>query len=86
MAEQEVRELVQTLEGAEITNEVIEWIREVCKPEALLIDSMSKEFMNNLEKDPAYCNSILKALLYVLEANRVFCTTAQKTSSRRSSK
>ena len=62
--EQAVRELVQTLENAEINNEVIEWIREVCKPEALLIDSMSKEFISNLNKDKPYSNSILKALLY----------------------
>ena len=61
--EQALRELISTLEHSEITNEVIEWIRQVCKPEALLVDSLVKEFMNSLAKDPAYCNSILKALL-----------------------
>jgi hypothetical protein len=59
-----VKDLIAALEGAEITDEMIEWIRQVCTPEALVIDSMVKEFVeafNTAQED--YCNSILKALL-----------------------
>ena len=59
-----VRDLINALEGADVTDEMIEWIRQVCTPEALVIDSMVKEFVeafNTAQED--YCNSILKALL-----------------------
>lgn len=57
-----IKELISTLESAEITNEVIEWMRDICKPEALIIDTLVKEFVGSLNSEIDYCNSILKAL------------------------
>jgi hypothetical protein len=57
-----IRELISTLESAEITNEVIEWMRDICKPEALIIDTLVKEFVASLDSAVDYCNAILKAL------------------------
>lgn len=59
-----VKDLIAAMEDAEINEDMIEWMRQVCAPEALVIDSMVKEFVeafNSQQED--YCNSILKALL-----------------------
>lgn len=59
-----VKDLIAAMEDAEINEDMIEWMRQVCAPEALVIDSMVKEFVEAFASaQEAYCNSILKALL-----------------------
>lgn len=82
-----VRDLINALEGADVTDEMIEWIRQVCTPEALVIDSMVKEFVeafNTAQED--YCNSILKALLYGFVTLKGCFMTALRISCSRSSR
>ena len=60
----QLEELIKTIETAELTDEVIQWMEEIAKPEAKLIESLINCFKEKADTDQEKCRSILHSLQY----------------------
>ena len=57
-----LEELIKTIQEAELTEEVVQWMDSISAPEQKLIENLIKTFNEKMESDIEYSNSILQAL------------------------
>lgn len=57
-----LEELIKTIQDAELTEEVIQWMDNISAPEQKLISNLVATFNEKMDSDIEYSNSILQAL------------------------